>query len=124
MPTDREQIIRTIRASNEAWTSGQPQKVEDFFHPAAVLMMPVTGQRIEGRDAIVASYVDFGRKSVTRDFEEFDHSVDLFGDSAVATYRFRVTYEYDGETHQEEGAEILVFRRMGQSWQVIWRSQV
>ncbi|MFO7769366.1 MAG: nuclear transport factor 2 family protein [bacterium] len=124
MPTDREQIIRAIRTTNEAWTSGEIERVQKLFHPAAVHVSPDFTRRVEGREAIVRSYEDFTRQAVTREFEEFDHSVDLFGDSAVATYRFRVTYERNGEARRVEGSEILVFRRMGQGWQAIWRTQL
>lgn len=124
MPTDREQIIRAIRNSNQAWASGEVAKVQELFHPAAVLVTPGFSQRLEGREAILRSYEDFIHQAVTREFEEFDHSVDLFGDSAVATYRYRVTYELNGDTRQREGSEILVFRRMGQGWQAIWRTQL
>ena len=58
------------------------------------------------------------------DFEATDEHVDVHGDTAVATYHFRVQFELDGVTHDETGHEMLVFARMSDGWRVIWRTQI
>jgi ketosteroid isomerase-like protein len=60
----------------------------------------------------------------THSFEEMEHHVDLFGDTAVITYLFQVRYEVlaDGVQHEETAQEVLVMRKTDR-WRVLWRTQ-
>jgi uncharacterized protein (TIGR02246 family) len=124
MAADREMIWEAIRASNAAWTRGEPEKVAALFDENVVGIAPGMQGRAEGRDAIVASYVEYCRAAKTHAFEELDHSIDVFGDTAVATYKFSVRYEIDGQIQDEVGQEILAFARRDNQWLAVWRTQV
>jgi ketosteroid isomerase-like protein len=95
-----------------------------LFHEDAIAVFPAAKHRLTGRDAIVQSYIDYCRSEKTHAFEELDHAVDIFGDSAVVSYRFSVRYEAQGIVRDEFGQEILVFMRRHGQWGVVWRSQV
>src|SRR5437868_11119135 len=125
MTDEQREIWELIRASNRAWTSGAPLDVARMFDEAAVMIAPQLASRIEGRDAIVQTYVDYSQHSRTDLFEEAEHSIDVFGDTAVATYRFRVRYRLHGDDsdRDEDGQEILVFRKSAEGWRAVWRTQ-
>jgi ketosteroid isomerase-like protein len=118
------ELWNLVRESNRAWTSGSTHELSDLFDEHAVVIAPALQGRVEGREAIVASYVSYNMHAKTHSFEEMEHQVDLFGDTAVITYRFQVRYEViaDGAQHDETAQEILVLRRTDR-WRVLWRTQ-
>lgn len=123
--TDAETAIwNAIRTSNAAWKEGRPRDTEALFHRNVVMAAPDGKPLARGRAEMVESYVSYCANVVTHDFEETDHSVDVFGDTAVVEYGFRVSYEANSETKTEEGRELLVFAREGDTWKVVWRMQL
>jgi uncharacterized protein (TIGR02246 family) len=123
-PSDSQKIWDAVRESNQAWLSGRPEEVSRLFHEDAVAVFTDAGRRLAGRDAIVRSYVEYCQGERTLAFNELDHEVDMFGDTAVVSYRFLVRYEAEGKVHDECGQEILVFMRRQGRWGVVWRTQV
>lgn len=113
-----------VRESNRAWTGGRPEAVGELFHRDAVSTLAGTDHRVEGREAIVGSFVDYCNAARTLAFEETGHTVDLLGAAAVVTYAFSVRYAMDGTVHDERGREVLVFTEREGRWAVAWRMQV
>jgi uncharacterized protein (TIGR02246 family) len=126
MTDEQREIWELVRRSNKAWTSGATHEVEKLFDEHAVMIAPGLQGRVEGRDAIVRSYEDYVHHARTHSFEEEEHSVDVFGDLAVVTYRFATRYTLNSEDgeHDETGQEVLVLRRGPSGWKAIWRTQV
>lgn len=120
---DADAIWTAIEDSNTAWLEGRPQDVESLFDEDAVLVAPGLADRIKGKAAVVATYVETARQIKTLSFEILDSAVDIFGDTAVATYTFDVAYELEGHRMDERSQETLVFRRLLSGWKVVWRSQ-
>jgi uncharacterized protein (TIGR02246 family) len=112
-----------VLAGNRAWLEGRPRDAGELFHPDAVAVFSGANQRLQGRDAIVQSYADYCANVKTHAFEEREHTVDVFGDTAVVRYRFFVRYEAQGAVHDEVGQEVLVFVRRDDRWRVVWRTQ-
>ncbi len=126
MTDEQREIWDLIRKSNRAWVLGAPHEVADLFDEHAVLIGPGMQARVEGRDAIVKSYDDYVHHARTHAFEELEHCIDVFGDTAVATYRFEVRYTPNNEDQEREesGQEILVLRRSPAGWKALWRTQI
>ena len=76
-----------------------------------------------GRRGHGADFVDYCREVTTHAFAVREHTVHVFGDTAIVTYAFEVTYEAAGQTSRETGAERLVFARRRGEWQAVWRLQ-
>lgn len=118
-------ILEIIRADNRAWTAGlSAEGPEAMYAENAVLIPPGFGARVEGCEAIRQSYAHFLEIAKVLAFDESEEHVDVHGDSAVATYRFTIQYELNGQGHQEAGREVLVFVRQPAGWRVVWRTQV
>ena len=125
MTDEQREIWELIRRSNRAWVSGAVHEVASLFDEKAVVVAPGLQGRAEGKDAIVRSYEEYVHHARTHSFEELEHQVDVFGDTAVAAYRFSISYTLDNEDaqHDETGQEMLVLRRGVGGWKVIWRTQ-
>jgi uncharacterized protein (TIGR02246 family) len=121
---DQEEIWQAIHDVNAAWTSGHPERVGALFHDDVVMVGPGLSGRVEGREAMIQTFVDYCHQVKTHTFEELDRVVDVFGNSAVATYRFFVRYEIEGAVHEEFGQEIVVFARREGRWGAVWRTQI
>jgi len=121
--SEAEQLWERVRASNAAWLRGEPRDVADLYADDAVLITPDL-RRVEGRVAIVQSYVDYVSQVRTDHFRELGHSVELRGDVAVLTYTFDVRYEVEESVYQEQGQEVVVFARRGERLVAIWRTQI
>ncbi len=119
-----EEIWAAIRAANAAWMRGDPGAVASLFAEDVVLVAHASGAKVEGRGAVVQSYVDYCREVRTHAFRELDHTVDVRGEVAVATYRFAVRYEVGGSIFDELGQEVLVLALREGRWQAIWRTQI
>jgi ketosteroid isomerase-like protein len=124
MNEQQAELWNLVRESNRAWISGSTHELANLFDEKAVVITPLLQGRVEGREAIVASYASYNMHAKTHSFEELEHQVDLFGDLAVISYLFRVRYELiaDGVLHEETGQETLVLRKTDR-FRVLWRTQ-
>jgi ketosteroid isomerase-like protein len=120
----QDEIWKAIVEANRSWKGGNPTGVAALFDENVVLGFSNSPRRLVGREAMVRHYVELCQELEVIEFRELDHSVDVIEDTAVAHYRFRLTYEANGVPHQETGREVLVFRRRSEgAWLVVWRSQ-
>ncbi len=121
--SDEESIWEAIGEANRAWVSGDPLEVGALFARDAVMVLPGLAGALVGRDAIVQSFVDYTQTAKTTRFDELEHQIHVFGDTAGVVYRFRVAYELDGASYEETGQEILVLQRKKKGWRVVMRTQ-
>lgn len=117
-------IRDVIDQINRTWLEGDPAELERFFHPDVVIQPPGPAPRVHGRDPCIASYEAFAREARVRRFEPETAEIDVFGDTAVATYRYRIVYRMDGRDYDEQGGELLVFLNGMQGWRVAWRTML
>jgi hypothetical protein len=118
----REEIQDLISRINEAWLSGRAGELKDYFHDDMVIRGPDLTELARGRQSCVKSYEDFVQKALVRNFKASQPEVDLGEDLAVATFSWEISYEMQGQAHQEVGHDLYVFTRVGAQWQVIWRA--
>jgi hypothetical protein len=119
---ERDDVAAVLRRISVAWTSGQPERMEDALDPGAVFVQPGLKDRLEGRDAGIASYREFMKASLVHAYEERDLTIDLVGSAAVATFGFRIEWESDGERHVDHGHDLFVFARSDDGWKAVWRT--
>ena len=122
--SDTDTIREMIRQLNDAWVKGHPSQLADFFDPNIVMVNPDFSHRTEGRDACIASYADFCAQADVQDFTLGERSVDVFGDTAIATYSYGIAYEMGGERFHDTGRDIFVFNRTNGKWLAVWRTMV
>ena len=119
---DRETIRQMLRNINQAWLGDRFEELDQYLHPDVVFVQPKFSGRHEGRAACVASYRDFCAQASVREFRDGVATVDVFGNSAVATYRFHILYELAGESYREDGYDTFVFAKSEGGWRAVWRN--
>lgn len=126
------ETVKFLEDLQEAWQSGDLDRVARFYHPEVVLLPPDLGSPIVGRDAVVQSYEDFLQAASLDEFDVIDltiFSFDTAGNSAtcVAHMKFTIIYELGGDRYVETGLEIytVVKERVddGENLSIIWRCQ-
>ncbi|NIV71622.1 DUF4440 domain-containing protein [Candidatus Saccharibacteria bacterium] len=118
----QQEIWQIVQELNVTWVEGNPGKLDRFFHPDMVIVSPDFQQRIEGRDACVQSYKDFSTQATIHNFKELDAAVEVFGDTAIVSYAFQISYEMNGKRFVDTGRDIFVFVRRGNQWLAVWRT--
>jgi hypothetical protein len=81
-------------------------------------------ERGRGRGGCGKSYADFCGQATIHDFKELTPVIDVFGDTAIATYPFEITFEMSGETFGEAGRDLFVLVREDRKWWVAWRAML
>ena len=113
-----------VNRINGTWLQGDPNDLKKFFHPDIVVQPPGVSPRVHGRDACIASYQAFTEQAQVRSFEPRDAEIDVFGETNIASYRYRILYEMGGETFDEDAGDLLVFIKDGDNWLVVWRTMI
>src|SRR5437868_10193801 len=123
---DRETILLLLAEINQTWLTNPPDEfpalLGKLFHESMVIRGPGYQTMGAGRDACIQSYVDFVRQARVTAWNLSDTEVDLFGDTAIATYAWKITYEMNGQEHRETGHDLFVFMRSDNRWLAVWRA--
>lgn len=114
-------ILETIRAMNNAWTSGwHEEEFSQYIHEDAVAIVPSAPGRLEGRDAYVAGWRGFALAATIHAWEESGHRTALFagGRCAVVTYYFTIDFTLGGVRQTMKGRDMFFLVREGKAWLV------
>ncbi len=115
-------IRRLLKNINQAWTGGHPERLDHYFHEQMIIAQPGAGVLGRGRKACVDSYRRFTGQAVIRKVKESDHHIEVWGDTAVASYRFEIDYQMGGQEHHDSGVDLFVFTRQNSKWLAVWRT--
>lgn len=122
---DTDAIWGVVVDLNRAWFEGRSQDLAPFFHPSVVMFAPTGERLLEGRDAMVRSFVDYTAAVRTHAFTERDGpDVRVCGATAVVSYAFDVEYEFESRRHVESGREVLTLSRDDGEWHIVMRMQI
>jgi ketosteroid isomerase-like protein len=114
-------ILHTLSELTSAWRERRFEDLARFFDPDIVMKGPDFKELVRGREALVHSYADFMAQSRIADYAESNHSTHAWGDTAVVTYDWTMTYEQKGETKTESGQDMFVFVRRDSHWIAVLR---
>lgn len=95
----QKKIWQLLQDMNDAWVKGHPENLVKFFHEDIVIVGPDFQKMGDSRQACVKSYKDFCSQATVHDFKEMDPRIYVYGNTAIATYSYKITYEMNGETH-------------------------
>jgi hypothetical protein len=117
-----EEIRGLLENINQAWLHNRTDELEKFLHRDIVIAQPGLKAQARGRQACINSYKEFVSHSVIRRFETSGYVIDVWGRTAVASYRFVMEYEIQGAPHHDGGTDLFVLVREGGKWLVVWRT--
>jgi uncharacterized protein (TIGR02246 family) len=121
-PAATAAIRRVVAGISTAWRSKRIAELHDLFADDVVLIAPGARARLQGRAAVVETYREFAESTANHDYSESDLAVDVFGDTAIATYRFEIAWTRDNARYRETGTDVLVLAHRDGAWRVVWRT--
>ncbi|MFN2565057.1 MAG: nuclear transport factor 2 family protein [Gemmatimonadaceae bacterium] len=110
-------ILAGLRSALERWYSGDPMGYADLFADDLTYFAPPTGGRLEGIEALRASYAPIQGKVHVPRHEVSNPKLQLHGDVGVLTYHLD-DYPADGSPGGRWNAT-EVYRRDGDEWRII-----
>ncbi len=110
------EVWKTLRELNDTWTKGNPEDLKRYFHVDMVAITPTDRKRREGREACVADWVEFAKAAKIHSWKEIDPRVQIYGNVAVVTYYFEISFEKSGQTINLGGRDMFVFVKEGDRW--------
>ena len=124
MPDVEAAVWRTVQRINEAWVQSRIEELRELLHSSMVIVPPDRGEPVRGQASCIDSYRDFIVQARVLRFEELTPVIDVFGDTAVATYDFEIFYELGGTWTTQRGRELIVLMREDDRWWAVWRTQL
>jgi len=119
-------IRKHIIGLNETWQAGRFDQLAGYYHPDVVLLPPDAGAPIVGRDAVVASYLEFSDAAELQEFQITSLEIFTFETVSACHMRFDIDYRIDGDRLHESGLEVyMVEHPTSERTQptILWRSQ-
>ena len=99
-------------------------RLSPFFHNSVIMPLPGINRRAEGKTTCLRYYEDACSQMVLHKLNSSDEQIDIWGNTAVVTYRYDCVWGYQGKTFTDDGYEISVFIKEGNDWQIIWRTLI
>ena len=123
MSSDASDAVRVaIARINAGWRDRRYDDLSQMFAEDMVFTLPGFSGRLEGREAIVASYREFMERITLTAYREDGLVVDVWGDVAVGCYRWDMAWFAGGVPNHETGHDVFVFRRTNGLWLATWRT--
>lgn len=123
--SDRRDVAGALARLSAAWQARQYDALEALFDPDIVFALPGGAGRVHGRAAIVESYREFMERATITEYREEPPSIDVWGDTAVATYRWEMAWLAGGVANRESGTDVFVLRRTAPgAWRAVWRTMI
>jgi uncharacterized protein (TIGR02246 family) len=123
MSSDASDAVREVMARiSAAWRERRYDDLCQMFAEDMVFTLPGFSGRVEGREAIVASYREFMERVTLTAYREDGLVVDTWGDAAVASYHWDMAWLAGGVPNHETGHDVFAFRQTNGVWLAIWRT--
>jgi hypothetical protein len=120
----KETADATMRWINRVWLDSDVEALAPMLHPEIVMALPGFAGRIHGRQEFLAGFRDFCQNAKIHHFHDYEHQVDVAGNSAVVTFRYEMVYERSRERYRSTGRDLWVFQNQGGAWIAVWRTML
>ena len=121
---DQKTVESLLKNIVVASNTGNLEDLKKYFHSSMVIEGPEFQERKEGRDLCIQHYEELRRNVKVQGFKDSDYQVKVWEDTAVASCRFEVQIETEGEVFNYTGRDLYVFSRKNGEWQAVWNSVV
>lgn len=119
----RDRLMQVIRTINQTCMAGKGfDKIAPLFREDFTMVHPRFTARAQGRDVCLKSYEDACSQMTFEKLNASEEQVDVFGSTAVLSYKYDCVWEFKGRKLDDEGHELFVFTREGDDWKVAWRT--
>ena len=118
----QNEIWQTIQALNHAWAvESNTEELKNYFHKNMVAITATDRERLEGREACVASWKAFVELTKIHYWKESDPKIQIYGNgkSAVVTYYFDMSFDMSGQTVSMSGRDMFMLVNEDGKWWVV-----
>ena len=112
----QREVWKTLRNLNDCWTKADGKDLVQYFHEQMVAITPTDRLRREGRDACVAGWMAFAQCAKIHHWREIDPRIQIFGDTAIVSYYFDMSFDMGGPTLQMGGRDLFTFVKESGKW--------
>ena len=115
-------IWATVQAMNRCWTCGdlsELDRLNDYFHDTMVAITPTDKHRLEGRETCVAAWKAFARNANVHYWKESDPKVQVYGNAAVVTYYYDMSFDMGGRTITTGGRDMFTLIHKDGKWWIV-----
>ena len=123
-----DEVLSTVHdalaAINRAWRENRPLEMRAHLDPNVTMVLPGFRGQVVGRDALLASFVEFSANARVLEYRESDKQIQIIGGCAVASFRFEMVYERPGYRERSSGRDLWVFQRTRGKWRAVWRTML
>ena len=121
----KDRIWQIVQTVNRTCKEGKGfDRLGPFYHNRVVMVLPGLDRRVEGKATCLRSYEDACSKMVFQRLDGSDERIDVWGNTAVVTYKYDAVWDFQGKTFTDDGREIVVFVRDGETWKIAWRTLI
>jgi general stress protein 26 len=121
----RDRIWQIVQAVNRTCMEGRGfEKLKPYFHDDVVMVSPGIANHAKGRDTCLRTYEDVCSQMTFHKLDALNEHIDVYGDTAVACYKYKCVWEFQGKKFDDTGHEILVFVQKDKDWQITWRTLI
>lgn len=125
MVDPNKQILHIIHTINDICKQGKGfNKLAPHFHKDVVMVLPGFTTQAKGREVCLKSYEDACSQMAFHKFAASEEKIDVYGNTAVACYKYDCIWEYKEKKLEDDGHEILVLVKEDTDWQVAWRTLI
>jgi hypothetical protein len=114
-------LRRILERIDDAWTTGQTDPLRPLFHADMLIAGPGYHRFAVGRDACVESYREFCTNAKVLAYQPSHLEIRVWGDTAVASYSWSMTWQRTGDPVSDSGTDQFVFGRFRQDWLAVYR---
>ncbi len=122
MEQPNTKIWETIQAMNQCWTCGdlnELDKLNNYFHDTMVAITPTDKNRRQGKKACVQGWQSFAENVRIHSWKETDPEIQVYGNTAVVTYYFDMSFEMGGQTINMGGRDMITAIFENGEWWIV-----
>ncbi len=124
MEDSQQQVHEVLSAINQSWRTNTPLTMSQHLHPNIIMKFPGFSGEVVGRDALLASFVEFCTNARVLEYQENNEQISVIGDCAVASFQFEMMYERTKYRERSKGRDLWVFQCISDKWVAVWRTMM
>ena len=124
MKDSKLQVHEVLSAINQAWRTNSPLTMSQHLHPDIIMKFPGFSGEVAGRDALLASFVEFCTNARVLEYQESNEQISVIGDCAVMSFQFEMLYERAKYREHSKGRDLWVFQCVAGKWVAVWRTMM
>jgi ketosteroid isomerase-like protein len=117
----QQEIWQIIQNINIAWSKNHTEDLHKYFHGNMVIVDPNQHPLSSGSQACIDSYKEFIDNAIVHEYKESNPVIHIFGDTAIASYRFDINYDMKGKNYIESGRDLFALNKEEGKWLAVWR---